>query len=243
MLGQTKSAWRPFPPIPARDGCSLCGGTGWELVSSNGSATARRCPCVALTRAARLTDRIRIPERHRECTLESYRPVTVAQTRGLAEAWRFVEHFPDVERGIVLLGGAGTGKTHLAVGVLLELADRFHEDTLFVDFRSMPGLHWSLGGAPVTGDPTGSKMRTVSLLVLDNFGPGHATESQYSAAIHILHARMRGRRPTICTARSLESSDAATPHVIHQAHALLLGAFKVVALTGEEATVRAALAG
>ncbi len=239
MLGQAKPLWQVFPPIQAREECSICRGTGWELMTSGGPATARRCPCVALTRTVRLKDRIQIPERYRHCTLESFHPRTLAQTRGLAEAWRFVERFPDGDRGMVFAGEPGAGKTHLAVGILLELAQRFHEDILFVDFRSLPGLHWSPGGLAVHSSSAPAKLKAVSLLVLDAFGEGAATEEQYQAALHVLHGRMRGRKPTLCTTTVLSGFDAtetskASWYVRHQAHALLLGCFKIVNLSMED---------
>ncbi len=247
MLSQTKSTWRVFPPIPAREDCSICQGTGWELMRAGGASTARRCPCVALTRTARLKDQIGIPERYRHCTLENYHPGTLAQTRALAEAWRFVECFPNVDRGLIFVGGSGTGKTHLAVGIVLELAERFYEDSFFTDFRSLPGLHFSLGGTIVGGNPSGSRVRTVSLLALDNFGAGRATDNQYRAALRILHARMRARRPTLCTSPGpvvLDGAESRGPYpgtvcsasncVIDQARAFILGGFKIVLMDGAE---------
>jgi len=252
MLGQTKPAWRVFPPMPAQEECSICQGTGWELIPSGGSAAARRCPCVALSRSARLKDRLHIPERFRHCTLENYHPGTFAQTRGLAEAWRFVECFPNVDRGMIFVGAAGSGKTHLAVGILMELAGRFQEDSLFADFRALPGPQWSPCGTAAPGHSAGSRLSTIPLLVLDDFGAATANDNQYRAALNLLHARMRVRRPTLCTGRGPVSVDAppndrrqrparidgASRCVIGQVQAFILGGFKIVLLGDDDARSR-----
>ncbi len=245
----TKSTWRVFPPILAREECSICQGTGWELVHSSSPPAARRCPCVALNRTARLKDKMRIPEQYRHCRLEGYHPKTLAQTRALAEAWKFVECFPNVDRGMIFVGGSGSGKTHLAVGILLDLAERFQEDSLFADFRSLPGPPSSGGLIAAHGNPSGSRLRNVLLLVLDDFGAGSSTDIQYQAALQVLHSRMRARKPTLCTGpgpvgansdrRLFTKGACGSRSVIHQADAFLLGGFKIVPLGDEEARRKA----
>ena len=248
MLAQTKSTWRSYPPVPAREDCTICQGTGWELTPSSGSSRARRCPCVALTRAVKLKEQIRIPQRYEHCTLDSYQPQTLSQTHALAEAWRFAERFPQFERGLMFVGGHGVGKTHLSVGIALELVQRFQEDILFVDFQSLPGLRWSLGRSLAEGDPGAFRPRDVSLLILDNLGADSSSPNQYQAALQIIQARMRARKTTICTSAGLEELDAASnPRTraadriqarhyaeMRRMQALLFGRFKIARMTGED---------
>jgi DNA replication protein DnaC len=214
---------------------------------SSGSSRARRCPCVALTRAVKLKEQIRIPQRYEHCTLESYQPQTLSQTHALAEAWRFAERFPQIERGLIFVGGHGVGKTHLAVGIALELVQRFQEDILFVDFQSLPGLRWSLGRAAAEGDPGAFRPRDISLLIIDNLGADSSSPNQYQAALQIIQARLRARKTAICTSAGLEELDAASNartrtadriqgrfySELCQMHALLFGGFKIVRMTGE----------
>jgi DNA replication protein DnaC len=248
MLAQTRSTWRAYPPVAAREDCSICQGTGWELVGSSRPLRARRCGCVALARTIKLKEQIRIPRQYESCTLESYRPRSLSQTHALAEAWKFAERFPGVERGMIFVGGPCVGKTHLAVGIMLELARRFQEDILFVDFRSLPGLSWSFGGNGRNGSVDPARLKTVSLLLLDDFGAGSATPNQYQAAFQIVQARLRARKPTICTSVRLEGlgggaqagletqgkSNGTPCSILLQANALLLGGFKIVLMSGED---------
>lgn len=248
MLGQTRSALRHFPPVLASSGCSICRGTGWELVTSRGPSAARRCACVALKRALKLKEQIRIPETHEHCTLENFRPYTTSQSHALAEAWAFTEHFPGADRGIIFLGGSKSGKTHLAVGIALELVRRYLDDILFVDFHSLLDISTPAAKGAFGGRCSALRLESVSLLVLDNIGARSASAKQYQTALQLLGSRMRHGRPTICTGSRLErfdnkhdsvAADAAVPQTaLLQLHALLLGSFRIIPVVGQRPGVQ-----
>jgi DNA replication protein DnaC len=152
-----------------------------------------------------------------------------------------------LERGLILVGGHGVGKTHLVVGIALELVQRFREDILFVDFPSLSGLRRSLG-RPVEAAESGIlRPRDVSLLILDNMGVESTSATQYQTALQIIQARMRAKRPTLCTSYSAKETGASSggsgkpagarhggPSAeLCQMHALLFGGFKILRMTGE----------
>jgi DNA replication protein DnaC len=66
-----------------------------------------------------------IPERFRACTFDAYRITTDAQRQVVERAREYVEHF-DEHRGksLIFVGSTGTGKTHLAVAIALQLIRR-----------------------------------------------------------------------------------------------------------------------
>jgi DNA replication protein DnaC len=205
MEVQVKSTWRASPPIAAQADCTLCQGTGWQLISVSGLSSARRCSCGILHRTVQLKEQVRIPQRYEHCTLDRYQPTTLSQARALEEARRFANRFPGVDRGLFFMGSPGTGKTHLAVGILLELLQRFHEDILFFDFQSLLDPGWrTMNG--VRREETGwSRMKTASLLVLDNLDLQQASSNVVSLVQHILFARMRGGKATVFTAGRVET--------------------------------------
>jgi hypothetical protein len=51
--------------------CSLCFGTGMEVVPGKG---ARRCRCRTQDARAKLMEAARIPRRYEECSLDNYQP-------------------------------------------------------------------------------------------------------------------------------------------------------------------------
>ena len=204
MQVQAKSTWRASPPVVAREDCTLCQGTGWQLVSSAGLSQARRCSCGILHRMLRVKEHVRIPQRYEHCTLDEYHPSTLSQVRALSEARRFVDRFPRTDRGLFFTGGPGSGKTHLAVGILLELLQRFHDDILFVDFQSL-----LVCCRPTTQRFQGRSLdlfplKAASLLVLDDLVSGRATVEADSLLQEILFARTNAGRVTIFTANQPE---------------------------------------
>ena len=91
------------------------------------------------------------------------------------------------------------GKTHLAVGIVSELLDRFQEDVLFLDFTSLVSfkLHGSQPGA--RRDPEIGTYKVVSLLILDDFGSLSPKGESLRVTEDLLEARLNARRATVYT--------------------------------------------
>jgi hypothetical protein len=52
--------------------CSICGGSGLQVVQENGSQFARDCVCRVARRAQRMLGQAHIPRRYEHCILENY---------------------------------------------------------------------------------------------------------------------------------------------------------------------------
>lgn len=96
---------------PQQDVCSFCYGSGMEVVQGKG---ARRCRCRNEEKAKRLFEAARIPRRHCECSLKSYKPEKGNGSQLLAfdHAYRLVREYPAVDRGLLFMGPCGIGKLH-----------------------------------------------------------------------------------------------------------------------------------
>lgn len=70
---------------------------------------------------ARRLEKIGIPARFRDATLENFDPQTANQSRILAKCRDYIKSF-DGHRGIMLIGQYGRGKTHLLIAILKEIA-------------------------------------------------------------------------------------------------------------------------
>lgn len=103
--------------------CPLCYETGLEVVPGRG---ARRCGCRGEDSRRRLPASARIPRRYEGCTLRSYRPAqgNASQLLAFNLAFRLVREYPAVDRGLLLAGPCGVGKTHLAVAILHGLIEK-----------------------------------------------------------------------------------------------------------------------
>lgn len=248
MHPQTKSTWRASPPAFALDDCTICQGTGWQLVSISGSSRARRCPCRDMTWLARLKESIGIPRRYENCSLDNFNPLNLSQTRALSEARKFVERYPGMSRGLLFAGTPGTGKTHLAAAILRELANRIQEDLLFVDFEStLPAQNGAFHDAGARRQYE-KRLQQISLLVIDNFGIGSPTAENLSFIQQLLDARLQLRHLTVLTGEQVRCRELFRGHApanasrtqlflsaLHPSLLMqLLSSVKVLALTGED---------
>src|SRR6266516_4577667 len=135
----------------ALESCTLCRGTGWKLVPRPDGAAgsvAVPCDCGMQERAERVMERARIPKRYEHCDFESYvtdladgKVWTTQHAQSLKQAklvaQGFIRDYPGAsEKGLLLMGPSGVGKTHLAVAALKELLRRGHQG-IFCDYREL----------------------------------------------------------------------------------------------------------
>src|SRR2546430_4552592 len=135
----------------ALENCKLCRGTGWQLVprgDGTAGSVAVACDCGMEERAARVMERARVPKRYEHCDFQSYvtdladgKTWTAQHSQSLKNAnlvtQGFVRDYPgSAEKGLLLMGPSGVGKTHLAVAALKELIHRGHAG-LFCDYREL----------------------------------------------------------------------------------------------------------
>ena len=123
--------------------CPICGGTGWKIIERGGLTGAARCRCAEEAMATALKDDSGIPPNYARASLDNFQipqdnPIA---RKGLGtvlmQVRSFVREFPTPERpGLLLVGGTGTGKTHLAVAALKALIDKGHQG-LFLDYQRL----------------------------------------------------------------------------------------------------------
>jgi DNA replication protein DnaC len=188
--------------------CTLCDGSGLRLVERpDGTRYAQECVCRRQRRAERHIAAARIPERYQHCTLEDYETQfpTADRTLGgaLMQARNFVRAYP-VEtdsQGLLFTGSIGTGKTHLAVGILQTLVRERGVRGLFVDYRDLLKQVQNSWNASV-GHTELDILRPVfeaEVLVLDELGASKPSEWVWDTVAHILNTRYNDRRTTIIT--------------------------------------------
>jgi DNA replication protein DnaC len=119
----------------AQKPCPFCFGTGMEVVAGKG---ARRCRCRAEERRTKLLEAACIPPRYERCSLANYRvaPGNGTQLQAFNYAFKLVDEYPAVDRGLLLTGPVGTGKTHLSVSVLRGLLEK-GVPCLFYEFGAL----------------------------------------------------------------------------------------------------------
>ena len=207
----------------AREDCPLCRGTGWKLVARNDGPpgnVAVPCECGMEERSEIVMERARLPKRYEHCDFESFatdladgKTWTAQHEHSLKQATvlvqGFVRDYPATEKGLLLMGPSGVGKTHLAVAALKELIRRGHAG-LFCDYREL--LKEIQGSYNPASESTElgilEPIRTVELLVLDDLGASKPSAWVLDIIGLVLNARYNERRMTLLTTNYFDESEA-----------------------------------
>lgn len=171
------------------------------------------CPVQEQHRARVLADRLlgesRMPRRFQRRTLDLFRPRNESARLALEIARDFVRRWGEPEqRGLLIMGPNGVGKTHLAAGVVLELVKR----GVGARFYTAPELLAAVrrGVAEDEADEVQRVLAEIPLLVIDDLGreylrqsetgPGWAQEVIYT----VLNRRYEEDRPVVITTNLTE---------------------------------------
>ncbi|HEX6904955.1 MAG TPA: ATP-binding protein [Thermoanaerobaculia bacterium] len=192
--------------------CPECGGRGWIVVRDGGAGTARVCPCREQGVIPRMLAAAGIPIRYQHCKISNFQTSSPSEAeRRQLESARFaaeqyVESFVQdggafKQSGLLFVGPPGTGKTHLAVGVLRSLIERWRVHGKFVEFTSL--IHQIQS----TFDPDSPESKRqildpladAELLVLDELGAQQPTPWVRDLLYLIINTRYTRRLPTLFT--------------------------------------------
>ncbi len=177
--------------------CQVCFGTGLEVVPGKG---ARRCQCRIVNKRRDLLSSARLPARYAECHFHNYKPANASQTEAFKLARQLTTEFPAVDRGLLLTGSIGVGKTHLAVSILKGLTERGFS-CLFYEFGSLlKEIQDSYNANTKTSELTVlAPVFRSEVLVLDELGASKPTDWVRDTMAQIINTRYNDRKLTIFT--------------------------------------------
>lgn len=144
----------------------------------------------------------KIPPRYRNRTFDNFR-LTSSNEIPVSIARRFVHHFADHLQegtGLLLAGGLGTGKTHLASAALTEIVRAGHDAAFISAADFLAGLR----PGSQCDDIDMEHLASIDLLVMDDIGSTRATAWSSSVLSELLASRYDGLRPTIVTTNSTD---------------------------------------
>ena len=203
--------------------CPLCQGTGLVAVSDAFRAPRRRCVCQTVLARMRAFDGVGIPARHAESTRASFVPTSKHQTAVLAATTKYLNDWQrrGENRGLVLWGDVGRGKTHLLVALLRELVFRHGVTARFVEFSHLladlkAGFDSGRGAAELL-----EPLVRVDVLAIDELGKGRNTEFETTVVDELVSRRYNAVRPVLATTNY--APERATGSALANAAAVQLG--------------------
>jgi DNA replication protein DnaC len=189
--------------------CTICDGTGWKAIDSDGVRRVVRCDCWQSEHTRRLFEEARIPVRYRRCDFENFQIYPNEKLVNTVNAVRrFADAFPNVPKGVCLIGPHGIGKTHLAVAALRAALARGNQG-LFFEVSDLLRLIRSTYN-PVTRTAEMDVLQPLlaaQMLVLDDVGKEKTSEWVEETMTFIVNSRYNQRLTTIFTSNYEDNPD------------------------------------
>ena len=152
---------------------------------------------------AAIAERLRcsgIPSRYSEATIWNWQHPMDAQRRVWNVVREYVSHYElavETGRSMVLLGATGTGKTHLACGLLRHVLEKGGTGQYTTVMDMLGRIKATFGGAGETEAAVIDDLTKCDLLVIDEVG--RSLDSNYEVAqfFRVLDKRYQWQKPTV----------------------------------------------
>lgn len=198
--------------------CSICQNERivWRK-DPKGYEIAHPCECQKLLQRIERFNATKIPARYVQCTLTTFEDLGGNQRDIHQRVQKHVDGFRPGNPGLLISGHVGTGKTHLLVAILMELALEKGLRTRFVEFTHLLGeikedFNQGKNEAEVLGP-----VSRIPVLGVDELGKGLLTEWQLSILDEIVSRRYNQGLATYFTTNipldreSLDEASSAEP--------------------------------
>ena len=120
--------------------CPKCNGSGWIVTEKNGVEFANRCDCVQGEIHTLRADKANIPERFKHSSFDNFKITegSIGLKEAVERAKIFADNHDTAERGILLQGSPGVGKTKMLCSIANAVLEKNPSvDVVYVDWNDL----------------------------------------------------------------------------------------------------------
>lgn len=213
-LSNARSRWAEAARCRCRTPCAVCGGQGRNVERGpDGRTWVNRCDCWHLDKRIRIFNSAHLPAGYHGKTLETFEPTTDKQRSVVRWLAQFCARGGPGDRGALITGNPGVGKTHLVCAILRFLVLERGLGCRYVDsFQLLEELKLTYDAGTGASRLMDTICR-VPILGIDELGKTRTTGWQREVLDQIISRRYDGKLTTFVTSnygltgeRSKESS-------------------------------------
>ncbi len=180
--------------------CPDCGGTGLMRTTTHQNGrdyeVVTACPRARLQKRATLYNQAHLPAVQSLATFETYKPSNAEQHRALQVVKEFAFRWP-TQRGFVLSGPVGTGKTHLLSATLKHVAIELGVNVSYVEISLLysqirRGFQDGKSGGEIIGP-----LSQVDVLAIDELGKGRGSQFELETLDELIARRYNAGKVTL----------------------------------------------
>jgi DNA replication protein DnaC len=186
--------------------CKNCEGTGgFEIILPSGNRAWKKCYCQTLERRMELYRNAQIPARFATKTVDAFAPNDKTQMTVRTHIYNMLQNMgansrlPASQRGLVLMGSPGTGKTHLMVGLLRNLSLDYGIACRFQDFGLLLSELRQSYSSESSEMTILQPLIDVDILMIDDLGKGRNSKWELGVIDILISCRYNTERTTLIT--------------------------------------------